>query len=1137
MKSNIIARLEADASAFTQTTSAAILSMEERARAVGPKIGAAFEESMKKSAAASKAHFNASFAEINRLAETATRGAGGGLQLDLGSARTATAAAREKLAVLEQLNGATLRLAGSEKHLSEAQRMYIAAGQAAITETRGNVAALAAHEAALESLQMQLGQTAGAQQRAAVSAGQMRAGAQQLGFQMSDVATQFAMGASPMAIFIAQGGQVVQALGMMNGGATGLLGVLGSPWTAVVVAAASVLYQLYDGTNKTAEAAAAATKAQEEHARSLDRMARSAEDAMLSVQGLANAEAARAQSDATAQYLNYADALNKVSAARETLAKLERQAKSGGAGSWGAQSALSYAREQVAAAEKMAAAARTSSAAAERLARAKGAAAIRQSVDDKISPDGQMRAKFKAEQDALYKRYEAGTLAEQDYRKALEASRAAEEKAAAAASKKGEAREKAAKLPAVTGSEVARLLGAPVTSGTRTAAQNAAAGGAPNSFHLTGQAIDIPLTVNGKPLTREGIRAALEPAGIKIKELLGPGDKGHSDHWHIAFDKRRQSADQVRQSVEQMIAAETRAKEELSAMLNAITSRYDPLLAMQAEYLDELAKIKHLEDVKAINAEQAASYRHAAYMAFFDRYEAVEAQRIEDISKRLSMAMQKAMDTELVDAGSLPDKVAEEKQARDKAEQEQKDRIERLAYGFERVFTDGNDAIWDYFERRGKRALAKMAAEWADKLMSGNFGKSLPGQFLQKLFGDTGATSAVFGKSITNAVGVRGSTTGAAIGGTLGSMVGGPLGQLAGSIIGSFVGGVLKKTKTGSATLAYSGGTLGVGATAGNNSSRIEAASGAVSSLADTLDSIASALGGTVSGAGSVSIGVRNKKYVVDPTGQGRTKGAGVLKFASEEEAMKAALRDALADGVIAGISAAAQNILRSGKDVQKAIEKAAMIESIPTMLKARRDPMGAALDALNKKWDRMIAALKEGGATAEQMADAEKLYKIERQEAMEAANDNIKSFIDSLNFGSNSAYSLMDQAAAARANLNPMLANIESGNLSGVDRQKYLDAADAYLQLSRELNGSGGGYFADVARIKAASQTLADSGTTALSARDPFAEATADNTQAMAEILSQHTGLLADIRSSLTGGANSAFVGTAFIGTDRGFA
>lgn len=108
-----------------------------------------------------------------------------------------------------------------------------------------------------------------------------------------------------------------------------------------------------------------------------------------------------------------------------------------------------------------------------------------------------------------------------------------------------------APLPAVSISEIERILGVKATSGLRSVAENKRIGGAANSHHLTGNALDIPLRDRtGKKFTKSQIRAALEEAGVDIKELLGPGDKDHSDHFHIAFDKKRKGADQIAQQAE-----------------------------------------------------------------------------------------------------------------------------------------------------------------------------------------------------------------------------------------------------------------------------------------------------------------------------------------------------------------------------------------------------------------------------------------------------------------------------------------------------------------------------------------------------------------------------------------------------------
>jgi uncharacterized protein YcbK (DUF882 family)/flagellar hook-basal body complex protein FliE len=117
------------------------------------------------------------------------------------------------------------------------------------------------------------------------------------------------------------------------------------------------------------------------------------------------------------------------------------------------------------------------------------------------------------------------------------------------------------KLARVTGEEIAKALGTTITSGFRTAEKNAAVHGAKNSAHLTGRAIDIPLTVNGRPLSKEGIRAALEPLGYQIGRILGPGDRGHNDHFHIPFSIKRLDGDQVRNLQEDAAEAARKAAE------------------------------------------------------------------------------------------------------------------------------------------------------------------------------------------------------------------------------------------------------------------------------------------------------------------------------------------------------------------------------------------------------------------------------------------------------------------------------------------------------------------------------------------------------------------------------------------------
>lgn len=74
----------------------------------------------------------------------------------------------------------------------------------------------------------------------AASAGQMRAGYTQLGFQIQDITQTLALGINPMVVFGQQAGQTAAAVSMM-GGAAGRVGTfLSGPWGSLILAAVTV---------------------------------------------------------------------------------------------------------------------------------------------------------------------------------------------------------------------------------------------------------------------------------------------------------------------------------------------------------------------------------------------------------------------------------------------------------------------------------------------------------------------------------------------------------------------------------------------------------------------------------------------------------------------------------------------------------------------------------------------------------------------------------------------------------------------------------------------------------------------------------------------------------------------------------
>lgn len=70
--------------------------------------------------------------------------------------------------------------------------------------------------------------------------------------------------------------------------------------------------------------------------------------------------------------------------------------------------------------------------------------------------------------------------------------------------------------------------------------------GARYSWHKFGQAVDFVPAGGVDSIDRDQIRALMAQGGIRIIELLGPGDRGHSNHWHVAFARPGQVIDRTR---------------------------------------------------------------------------------------------------------------------------------------------------------------------------------------------------------------------------------------------------------------------------------------------------------------------------------------------------------------------------------------------------------------------------------------------------------------------------------------------------------------------------------------------------------------------------------------------------------------
>ena len=379
---------------------------------------------------------------------------------------------------------------------------------------------------------------------------------------------------------------------------------------------------------------------------------------------------------------------------------------------------------------------------------------------------------------------------------------------------------------------------------------------------------------------------------------------------------------------------------------------------------------------------------------------------------------------------------------------------------------------------------------------------------LEEVLGPNAANiGEVLGSALANAqigsqiAGVTGGNrTAGAVGGILGSELGkslakgplgsalgklsgalGPLGGIVGGIALGAIGSALTPAKRGSATIGGSGGTLSIASTRGNSKSRIAQSSDSAGEAITTLERIAEALGGTIDASrGSVSIGVRDKNFRVDTTGSGITKTKrGAIDFGQDSAAaIKFATMDLIKDGVITGLRASTQRLLQNSKDLDEAIRKATDFQGVFDRLQEKLDPVGAAITGVDREFDRLRKIFAEAGASAEEYADLEKLYQMERTDAIKEANERVlgsmKALLDDLRFGDNGR-SLRDRLAAAQAKFDPLAARVQAGDITAYD--DFAEAARALLDIQRQFSGSQAAFFDLQDRITAITAKVVEGG------------------------------------------------------------
>jgi len=95
----------------------------------------------------------------------------------------------------------------------------------------------------------------------------------------------------------------------------------------------------------------------------------------------------------------------------------------------------------------------------------------------------------------------------------------------------------------------------------------------------------------------------------------------------------------------------------------------------------------------------------------------------------------------------------------------------------------------------------------------------------------------------------------------------------------------------------------------------------------------------------------------------------------------------ALDRGIIEGVRESTKRLIASGDDLEAALNKAMSFEGVFSELKSLTDPVGFAMDNLDKDFARMKAVFEEAGASVAEYAQLEELFQLKRIDAMKSAN------------------------------------------------------------------------------------------------------------------------------------------------------
>lgn len=535
-------------------------------------------------------------ADSAREVANAPTGAAAAQILDANATRDAAAAATAKATSLRLLAEAAQRADASTEGGTAATRAYAVAAATAAVNAEKEASALREQAQVLGLVERQLGTAGAAQRRTVAVSGEARAGYQQLSFQLGDVATQYAAGTSASIIFAQQSGQVIQAISMISGESKGLIGLLGGPWgiafTAGLVALTPWVAKLLEGNDalgdgieklrKDAQEAETSRQARAAFTRTIEgqieaqrKLNEELERGLLSQRQLNQQKLDTSVKTQTNVTRELAKAERELATARAAAAKAQERVLKPSAldspdGAQAnlvaaqvadervrtAQAKVAQLKRDVADAQQGVRDARITIAADEAKAAVDPIAAINLQYD-RMADAAKAAARGNDELTASIGKTLAGI--ERQRTSALKA-----EQDRQASQRRSESDVRNGRLtPKDIGGMLTGQYGGTITS--TTGGKHVA-----GSYHYRGQAVDFVPRGGMGSVSKAQIRAYLESQGVNIQELLGPGDKDHDDHFHVAFSKTRRSSEQIARTGQRTEDSETRNQDEYASLLSRV---------------------------------------------------------------------------------------------------------------------------------------------------------------------------------------------------------------------------------------------------------------------------------------------------------------------------------------------------------------------------------------------------------------------------------------------------------------------------------------------------------------------------------------------------------------------------------------